>query len=346
MRSTHNGPRKVETPQSLYELQKFMARLIDAAAVILLLPKMIDPEHSDKAVGPAAAIVAEWLGLQESGRRMQMGKFDEGGEMPAERTTRHTPAAAPAPAHATRGTSAPLPRYVLAKLLLAMYAKRHFTGATSAVAGHLDGFGREVEDDLENKMTIDLDARFRWSGVLLDELPLTGLLPPGFLAYARTRAATVCVVGRDLEFHQLARAVHLGGNTQRWFALRTVVACAFATLALNANLSCRGLPATGLGERSTQALLERQTFAPAEKATLRCAWGSDGKCNLRGVALCDWWEARSAVQRVRFLRAHGRPVHLVNGIVQYFGPVVVVAAAGVAAGAGAAAGDDDDDDDE
>ena len=190
-------------------------------------------------------------------------------------------------------------------------------------------------------MTIDLDKRFRWFGVPLDELPLTGLLPPGFLAYARTRAATVCVVGRDLEFHQLARAVHLGGNTQRWFALRTVVARAFATLAANANLGCRGLPATGTGERSTQALLERQTFAPHEKATLRCAWGSDGACNLRGVALCDWWEGRSSEQRVRFLRAHNRPVRRVNGIVQYFGPVVVGAGA-----AGAAGGDDDDDDDE
>lgn len=241
--------------------------------------------------------------------------------MPAERATRHTPAAAPAPAHATRGSSAQLPRHVLAKLLLAMYAKRHFTGATSAVAGHFDGFGREVEDDLENKMTLDLDGRFRWSGVRLDELPLTGLLPPGFLGYARTRAATVCVVGRDLEFHQLARAVHLSGNTQRWFALRTVVARAFVGWASQAHVVCRGLLATGLRERPTQALLERQTFAPHEEATLRCAWGSDGACNLRGVALCDWWEGKSSVQRVRFLRANGRPVvRGPGGIVHYYGP--------------------------
>ena len=67
---------------------------------------------------------------------------------------------------------------------------------------------------------------------------------------------------------------------------------------------------------------------------LRCSWGIDGACNLRGVALCDWWEARSSRERVRFLRAHGRPVQRVNGIVQYFGP---------AAAALAPAGDGDDD---
>ena len=280
---------------------------------------------------------------------------DEGCE--PERTTRHTPAAAPPPTRATRATFGPLlPKWVLSKLLLAMYAKRHFTGATSTVYGHFDGFGREVEDDLENKMTIDLDPRYRWVGVRLHELPKTGLLPPGFLAYARTRAATVCVSRRDYEFHQLSRAVHFGGNTRRWFALRTGVARAFATLASAANVHCKGESAATSSVCSTQALLER-TAGMADEGTLRCSWGEDGACNLRGVALCDWWEGKSNRERRAFLRANNRPVVTgPGGIVYYFGPAAgaalvagagqlpAVAGAAGAAGAGGAAGSGSDDD--
>ena len=54
-----------------------------------------------------------------------------------------------------------------------------------------------------------------------------------------------------------------------------------------------------LGRRG--APLER-TAGMADEGMLRCSWGEDGACNLRGVALCDWWEAKSNVARARGLR--------------------------------------------
>jgi hypothetical protein len=89
----------------------------------------------------------------------------------------------------------------------------------------------------------------------------------------------------------------------------------------------------------------------ADEGMLRCSWGEDGACNLRGVALCDWWEAKSNVARAAFLRANNRPVVTgpPGGIVYYFGPAAgaaLVAGAGqlpaVAAPAGAAGADDDE----
>jgi hypothetical protein len=88
----------------------------------------------------------------------------------------------------------------------------------------------------------------------------------------------------------------------------------------------------------------------ADEGMLRCSWGEDGACSLRGVALCDWWEAKSNVARAAFLRANNRPVVTgPGGIVYYFGPAAgaaLVAGAGqlpaVAAPAPGAAGADDD----
>ena len=98
-----------------------------------------------------------------------------------------------------------------------MYAKRRVTGATSRSFGHEDTFGKFVDDGLENKVCIPLDDAGGWAeGPKLWTLEQVGPLPPGALAYVRVKAATKCRAGRDLEFHQLAGAVHLSGDTEAW----------------------------------------------------------------------------------------------------------------------------------
>jgi len=73
---------------------------------------------------------------------------------------------------------------------------------------------------------------------------------------------------------------------------------------------CARHTALTLGSRGTP--LER-TAGMADEGMLRCSWGEDGACNLRGVALCDWWEAKSNVARAAFLRANNRPVRRGDG---------------------------------
>ena len=98
-----------------------------------------------------------------------------------------------------------------------MYAKRRVTGATSRSFGHEDTFGKFVDDGLENKVCIPLDDAGGWAeGPKLWTLEQVGPLPPGALAYVRVKAATICRAGRDLEFHQLAGAAHLSGDTEAW----------------------------------------------------------------------------------------------------------------------------------
>ena len=105
-----------------------------------------------------------------------------------------------------------LPRELLALLLLALCGKRRFTGATAPVYGNRDALGPEVANGLENKLTVVLE------GPRLHELPRDGPLPPGVLGYVRVKAATICRAGRDVEFHQLAGAVHLAGDGEAWLA--------------------------------------------------------------------------------------------------------------------------------
>jgi hypothetical protein len=176
-----------------------------------------------------------------------------------------------------------------AKVLLAMYTKRQVTGASSPTFGHKDTFGKEVDDGLENKVTIKLREGGGWeAGPKMWDLPAEGPLPPGALAYVRAKAATICRAGRDLEFHQLADAVHLAGDSSAW---------------LQSEAAKRGVE-------------------PPEASPTRGVWGADGVFHPHGVALCDWWNSRSNQARRNFLRAHGRPVQMgANGIVRYFPPV-------------------------
>ena len=176
-----------------------------------------------------------------------------------------------------------------AKVLLAMYAKRQVTGASSPTFGHKDTFGKEVDDGLENKVTIKLREGGGWeAGPKMWDLPAEGPLPPGALAYVRAKAATICRAGRDLEFHQLADAVHLAGDSSAW---------------LQSEAAKRGVE-------------------PPEASPTRGVWGADGVFHPHGVALCDWWNSTSNRARRDFLRAHGRPVQMgANGIVRYFPPV-------------------------
>jgi hypothetical protein len=256
---------KVSRPSSIFEMQKFASRLLSAGRVIQFIARRLPAEHTF-----AAARVGE--------------------PVPPERSSpRCATDAKPADAmHVTRSqpTAAHVPREVLQHLLLALYAKRQITGGSSAVYGHVDTFGGEVDDDLENKQTIQLRDDDAWcSGPHLGDLPDVGLLPGGALGYARTKAATICRAGRDMEFHQLSRAIHLSGDTARWVA----------------------------------AWCESGVPTPMASET-RGVWGADGYFHPFGVALCDWWETYSARRQRAFLHAHGRQLVLQpNGLYQYFG---------------------------
>ena len=166
-----------------------------------------------------------------------------------------------------------------------MCMKRNFTGASSPAHGHKDTFGAHVSDGLENKVTIGLgDGRGWEAGPRMWELPAVGRLPPGALAYVRVKAATICRAGRDLEFHQLADAVHLAANPSGWL------------------------------ERAVGPGVE-----PPEPSPTRGVWGADGVFHPHGVALCDWWHLQSNAARRAFLRARNRPVQMgANGLLRYF----------------------------
>ena len=73
------------------------------------------------------------------------------------------------------------------------------------------------------------------------------------------KAATICRAGRDLEFHQLADAVHLAGDSSAWLQREA------ATLGVE----------------------------PPEASPTRGVWGADGMFHPHGVALCDWWNSMS-----------------------------------------------------
>ena len=136
---------------------------------------------------------------------------------------------------------------------------------------------------MENKQTIQLRSDDAWmDGPCVDELELVGPLPPGALGYARTRAATICRAGRDMEFHQLARAVHLSGSMDGW--LRHMC-----------------------GLR-----------APCVSPT-RGVWGADGRWHPWGVALCDWWGDKTRREQRDWLRARNRAVERTStGLYRYF----------------------------
>ena len=151
-----------------------------------------------------------------------------------------------------------------ATLLLAMYAKRRVTGATSRSFGHEDTFGKVVDDGLENKVCIPLADAGGWAeGPKLWKLDEVGPLPPGALAYVRVKAATICRAGRDLEFHQLAGTVHLSGDTEAW--LKTVA--------------------------------DDLKVAPPPASPTRGVWGADGLYHPAGVALTDWCCRRHLCRR-------------------------------------------------
>ena len=176
-----------------------------------------------------------------------------------------------------------------ATLLLAMYAKRRVTGATSQTFGHVDTFGKVISDGLENKVCIALHDNGGWAeGPQLCDLPAEGPLPPGALAYARVKAATICRAGRDLEFHQLADSVHLSGETAAWL----------------------------------ERVAQDRGVAPPPVSPTRGVWGPDGLFHTAGVALTDWWVTKSNRARRNFLRAHGRAVQMgPNGLYRYFARV-------------------------
>ena len=173
-----------------------------------------------------------------------------------------------------------------AKVLLAMYAKRQVTGASSPTFGHKDTFGKEVDDGLENKVTIKLREGGGWeAGPKMWDLPAEGTLPPGALAYVRAKAATICRAGRDLEFHQLADAVHLSGETAAWL----------------------------------ERVAQERGVAPPPVSPTRGVWGPDGLFHTAGVALTDWWVSKSNRARRNFLRARGRAVQMgPHGLYRYF----------------------------
>ena len=123
--------------------------------------------------------------------------------------------------------------------------------------GHRDTFGPLIDDCLENKQTISLRDDDAWThGPRIDELDLDGPLPPGALGYVRTRAATICRAGRDIEFHQLAHAVHVSGDTAAWLR----------------HLCMPSVPVV---------------------SPTRGVWGADGWFHPWGVALCDSWREKT-----------------------------------------------------
>ena len=167
-----------------------------------------------------------------------------------------------------------------ANVLLAMYTKRQVTGASSPAFGHKDTFGTEVDDGLENKVTMKLQEGGGWeAGPRMWDLPSIGPLPPAALAYVRVKAATICRAGRDLEFHQLAAAVHLAGDSSAWLRREA------ATLGVE----------------------------PPEASPTRGVWGADGVFHPHGVALCDWWHSKSNQARRDFLQSHQRPIRMGQG---------------------------------
>ena len=90
------------------------------------------------------------------------------------------------------------------------------TSAPPALAAH-----RRLPplDGLENKLTVITAAAVGWlEGPRLSDLQHTGPLPPGALGYACAKAATICRAGIDVEFHQLAGAIHLFGDGVAWLA--------------------------------------------------------------------------------------------------------------------------------
>ena len=172
-----------------------------------------------------------------------------------------------------------------AKALMGMCMKRNFTGASAAVHGHKDTFGKHVSDGLENKVTIGLGDGCGWeAGPKMWDLLAVGPLPPGALAYVRVKAATICRAGRDLEFHQLADAVHLAADASAWLK--------------------QAVP---------------PGVEPPKPSPTRGVWGADGVFQPHGVALCDWWATQTNEARRAFLRSRGRPVQMgSNGIPRYF----------------------------
>ena len=266
---------RVTRESSVYEMQKFMSRLVTAGRVIVLVGERL-PGRAERAVAVAAELEGQWAEALADARCVVRGEA-----FAPERDTRVTPVREPEPGESTQyGTrsagpaSAPtiVPRALRARALLSLYALRTFTGATSATYGHSDTFGEKVTDGIENKMTIVLDESGAWEqGPVLHELPTVGLLPPGALGYARTKAATICRAGRDFEFHQLARAVHLAADRACWLR----------------------------GYADVQ---------PPPASLMRGVWDAHGRLHVHGVALCDWWYEKTRAEQRAWLRDRGRAV--------------------------------------
>jgi hypothetical protein len=216
-----------------------------------------------------------------------------GHTLPPERAGRHTHMPPPTARYTSRATSAAgvapvdVPRERRTAMLLALYVGRTITGATSPTFGHRDSFGKHIADCLENKMMIELRDDDGWvAGPCVDELDLIGPLPPGALGYIRTRAATICRAGRDIEFHQLAHAVHASGSIAQW--LRRL----------------------------------RAPCPPVESPT-RGVWGADGRFHHWGVALCDWWAEKTRRAQRQWLRDRGRAMERTDtGMYRYFPPAL------------------------
>ena len=121
------------------------------------------------------------------------------------------------------------------------------------------------------------------AGPNLSSLQEVGVLPPGALGYVRTKAATICRAGLDIEFHQLSRAVHLAGNVAAWIR----------SLSMPVNVAPLPSPTRGV-------------------------WGPDGFFYVEGVALCDWWREKSPREQRAWLLANARPVQRVGRIFRYF----------------------------
>ena len=280
------GKRALESElreSSVYELQKFQSRLLTAGRVLSLVARRL-PGRADRAAIVADELEQEWAGLLHDAECSVRGV-----QLPPERMGRFTEAPPPPAAYATRTSVASgtavgcVSRSVRAQLLLAMYHGRTITGATSHTFGHRDSFGSVIADALEDKMTIALRDGDAWTdGPRLYELEDLGPLPPGALGYARTKAATICRAGRDMEFHQLAHAVHLSGSTAAWLR----------------SLDVRSAP---------------------QPSPTRGVWDADGWFRPWGVALCDWWADKSRREQRQWLRDHGRAVvRGPSGLYRYF----------------------------
>ena len=145
----------------------------------------------------------------------------------------------------------------LAFALNTIHARVHcctFHSRASSVAhGQVDTFGDAVADAFENKMTIAMRDNTGWvTGPRLENLPDIGLLPAGALGYVRTKAATICRAGVDVEFHQLSGAVHVAGDAERW----------------------------------VERVSTEYAACPPDRFMTRGVWGADGIFYPCGVALC------------------------------------------------------------